>query len=117
MILKYFQFLFGFSILLNATISKEQTDSVIKFTTNSTKNIFLSLNNAKCHKCKLTNLGEINYLVNLSLTLSTFYPEYFIYFKIIDTNEQICKLVSKSPINLNENFLIKFQLVQKIPFV
>ncbi|CAF0878381.1 unnamed protein product [Brachionus calyciflorus] len=98
-------------LLCHRISTSDSTNSTITFHTNSTQSIAITLNNIKCKQCKLTKLGEISHLINLTISLDTFYPHYFIYFKLTDTNEPLCSdSISKKSLQLNEKSIYKIQI-------
>lgn len=97
--------------ILNKKLSAQNSiNSTIIFETNLTNSIGVSIRSSECDKCKPINYGRFNNLLNNTVFLDTFYPNYHFYFKLISRNEFICESLSKNYISLNENSVIKVRI-------
>lgn len=102
-------YLFAF-ILCNGLSAKKSLNSTIILETNSTKSISVSISSSECDKCKPINYGRFSQLRNNSISLNTFYPKYFFYFLLVDTNQFLCENFSEKTFTLNEESIIKIRI-------
>ncbi|RNA25661.1 heparan-alpha-glucosaminide N-acetyltransferase [Brachionus plicatilis] len=98
------------NFLFTKIYAQNSQNSTIIFETNSTKSISVRIRNSECDKCKAINYGQFNNFYINTISLDTFYPNYYFYFKSLATDEFICESISQKEVSLNENSVIKVQI-------
>lgn len=80
------------------------------WTTNSDEPLVIYVRNKACDKCKLIELAEISDTANASLSLDTYYPDY--YFSIVntDTKKHLCVNYFAEAISMGEKASYLFEV-------
>jgi hypothetical protein len=89
-----------FSILTTAYCSIPAT---LVLSTTSEKLLLVKIRNSQCSKCKLIELAHLSDIANVTVSIDTFYPDYYFHVVERETNKELCAQTLSKPIRFGEN--------------
>ena len=99
--------LFFASILTTSYCSIPAT---LVLSTTSEKLLLVKIRNSQCLKCKLIELAQLSDIANVTVSIDTYYPDYYFHVVERETTKELCAQTLSKPIRFGENASYYFHI-------